>query len=150
MAEGILKHLQGRRIYVDSVGVHQGEIDPFAIAVMDEIGIDLRKHRSKTFRDLEDSSYDLVISLSPGDVFYSLERGMSADLSKMNAPDQFMHFFRTGDWARLRAELANMPADLARKIYDKILADLTPQKRKTQTDGRATQGAARPASRPGK
>jgi len=65
MAEGILKHLHGARIYVDSVGVRRGEIDGFAIAVMDEIGIDLQRHRAKSFDDLEDTSFDLIISLSP-------------------------------------------------------------------------------------
>lgn len=65
MAEAILKHLHGRRIYVDSVGVREAETDPFAIAVMDEIGIDIRRHRAKTFDELEDTSFDLVISLSP-------------------------------------------------------------------------------------
>lgn len=65
MAEGLLKHLLGHRIYVDSVGVHEGEVDPFAVQVMDEIGIDIGRHRPKTFDDLEDESYDVVISLSP-------------------------------------------------------------------------------------
>ena len=65
IAEALLKHLHGRHIYVDSVGVRAGEIDPFAVAVMDEIGIDIGKHRAKTFDDLEDTSFDLVISLSP-------------------------------------------------------------------------------------
>ena len=65
MAEGILKHLLGHRIYVDSTGVRAREIDGFVIEVMDEIGIDLSKHRPKSFDDLEDSSYDLIISLSP-------------------------------------------------------------------------------------
>jgi protein-tyrosine-phosphatase len=65
MAEGILKYLHGKRIFVDSVGVRAEEIDGFVVAVMDEIGIDLSKHRSKTFDDLEDTSFDLIISLSP-------------------------------------------------------------------------------------
>jgi protein-tyrosine-phosphatase len=65
MAEAILKHFHGRRIYVDSVGVRPEEIDPFSIAVMDEIGIDVSRHRAKSFEELEDTSYDLVISLSP-------------------------------------------------------------------------------------
>ena len=39
MAEGILKHLLGHRIYVDSVGVRPGELDPFAVQAMDEIGM---------------------------------------------------------------------------------------------------------------
>ncbi|HWI27824.1 MAG TPA: arsenate reductase ArsC [Stellaceae bacterium] len=65
MAEALLKHLHGRHIYVDSVGVRDAEIDPFAVAVMDEIGIDIGKHRAKTFDELEDTSFDLVVSLSP-------------------------------------------------------------------------------------
>ena len=65
MAEGILKFLHGRRLYVDSVGVREREVDGFAIAVMDEIGIDLSHHQPKTFETLEDTSFDVVISLSP-------------------------------------------------------------------------------------
>ena len=65
MAEGLMKFLHGRRIFVDSVGVRAKEIDGFAIAVMDEIGIDMTRHRAKTFEDLEDTSFDLIISLSP-------------------------------------------------------------------------------------
>jgi protein-tyrosine-phosphatase len=65
MAAALMKHLHGRHIYVDSVGVRAAEIDPFAVAVMDEIGIDIAKHQAKTFDELEDTSFDLVISLSP-------------------------------------------------------------------------------------
>ena len=65
MAEGILKQLIGTKIYVDSAGVREGEVDGFAVAVMKEIGIDISKHHAKTFDDLEDSSFDLIISLSP-------------------------------------------------------------------------------------
>ncbi len=65
MAEGLLKHLMGHRIYVDSVGVRPLEIDGFVIEVMEEIGIDMSKHKSKGFDDLEDTSYDLIVSLSP-------------------------------------------------------------------------------------
>jgi protein-tyrosine-phosphatase len=65
MAEALLKYLHGKRIYVDSVGVRSSEIDGFTVAVMDEIGIDMTRHRPKTFDDLEDTSFDLIISLSP-------------------------------------------------------------------------------------
>lgn len=65
IAEGLLKHLLGHRVYVDSVGVRAGEVDPFAVVVMEEIGIDISKHRSKSFDQLEDTSYDLIVSLSP-------------------------------------------------------------------------------------
>ena len=65
MAEAMLKHLHGRRIFVDSVGMRAGALDEFAIAVMDEIGIDITKHKPKSFDDLEDDSFDLIVSLSP-------------------------------------------------------------------------------------
>lgn len=66
MAEAIMKHLHGHRVYVDSCGVRAADdIDGFVVAVMDEIGIDVMKHTPKSFDDLEDSSYDVVVSLSP-------------------------------------------------------------------------------------
>ena len=65
MAEGLLKFLHGHRVYVDSVGVRKREIDGFVVSVMEEIGVDMSGHKTKTFSDLEDLSYDLVISLSP-------------------------------------------------------------------------------------
>ena len=68
MAENLMKLLLGDRVYVDSCGLRrdeEGGRDPFAAAVMDELGADLSRHRSKTFDDLEDASFDLVISLTP-------------------------------------------------------------------------------------
>jgi len=65
MAEAIMKHFFGSDIFVDSVGVRAKELDGFAIVVMAEIGIDISGHEAKTFDELEDSSFDLVISLSP-------------------------------------------------------------------------------------
>ncbi len=66
MAEALLRHLHGKRVYVDSCGIRRGPaLDPFVTEVMDEIGIDLSKHHPKSFEDLEDSYFDLIISLSP-------------------------------------------------------------------------------------
>jgi len=65
MAAGILRHFMGHRIFVDSAGVRAGDISGFAEAVMDEIGIDISDHEPKSFDDLVDTSFDLVISLSP-------------------------------------------------------------------------------------
>ena len=65
MAAALLRHYRGNRLFVDSAGVRAQEIDGFAVAVMDEIGIDISKHQPKSFEDLEDTSFDLVISLSP-------------------------------------------------------------------------------------
>jgi protein-tyrosine-phosphatase len=66
MAAAILRHLAGRRLYVESAGVKQaGEPDPFAVAAMDEIGIDIAGHQPNTLQDLHDTSFDLIITLSP-------------------------------------------------------------------------------------
>jgi protein-tyrosine-phosphatase len=65
MAAGLLRQRHGRRLFVDSVGVRAMPIDPFVLAVMAELGIDLRGHAPKTFVELEDTSFDLVISLTP-------------------------------------------------------------------------------------
>jgi protein-tyrosine-phosphatase len=65
MSEALLKHFHGARIYVQSVGVRPARIDPFVVAAMEEMGIDLARHRQRSFDDLEDDSFDLVISLSP-------------------------------------------------------------------------------------
>jgi protein-tyrosine-phosphatase len=89
MAEGILKLLHGRRIYVDSVGVRHGRLDEFAVAVMDEIGVDISRHRAKTFDDLEDSSFDLIITLSPEAHHRALEltRTMACEVEFWNTLD---------------------------------------------------------------
>ena len=83
MAEGMLKHFHRNRIYVDSCGVRQEDVSPFAIAVMGELGIDVSRHRSKTFDRLEDTSYDLVITLSPEAHHRALEltRTMACDVA---------------------------------------------------------------------
>src|ERR1700730_13576196 len=65
MAAALLRHYRGSRLFVDSAGVRAQEIDGFAVAAMDEIGIDISGHQAKSFDDLEDTSFDLVISLSP-------------------------------------------------------------------------------------
>jgi len=65
MAAAIMKHFYGQRVYVASAGVRPGAPDPFVASVMDEMGIDIGRHRPQGFDDLEDSSFDVVISLSP-------------------------------------------------------------------------------------
>jgi protein-tyrosine-phosphatase len=68
MAAAITKHFFGKSIYVTSAGVRKGEVDPFVTTVMDEIGIDLAKHKPTTVEEREDDeglNFDLAISLSP-------------------------------------------------------------------------------------
>jgi len=65
MAAAILKHLAGGRVYVASAGVRPGEADPFAAAVMEEFGIDLSNHKPMSLEELEDTSFDLIVTLAP-------------------------------------------------------------------------------------
>lgn len=65
MAAAILRHLAGKRLYVESAGVRAGELDPLAVEAMGEIGLEIGQHRPQRFEDLEDGSFDLVITLSP-------------------------------------------------------------------------------------
>ncbi len=65
MAAAIMHHYHGHKVYVASCGIAAGDPDPFVGLIMDEIGIDLKKHRPHSFEDLEDSAFDLLVTLSP-------------------------------------------------------------------------------------
>jgi protein-tyrosine-phosphatase len=68
MAAGLMRRLHGDRVFVDSCGLRADSDalpDPFVAAVMDEVGVDLTDHAPKTFEDLEDDSFDIIVSLSP-------------------------------------------------------------------------------------
>lgn len=82
MAAAILRHLAGRRVYVESAGARAGEPDPFVAEVMSEIGIDISRHTPRTIRDLNDTSFDVVVTLSPEAHHQALEltRTMAVDV----------------------------------------------------------------------
>ncbi|MGZ3329938.1 MAG: arsenate-mycothiol transferase ArsC [Xanthobacteraceae bacterium] len=68
MAAALLRQMLGTKLYVGSAGVRKGELDPFAAAAMEEIGIDIKAHRPITFEELEDLeglNCDLIGTLSP-------------------------------------------------------------------------------------
>ena len=68
MAAGIFRELFGRAMYVGSAGVQRGELDPFAVAAMAEIGIDISRHKPHTFEELDELeglNFDLIVTLSP-------------------------------------------------------------------------------------
>ncbi|HJT42111.1 MAG TPA: arsenate reductase ArsC [Rhizomicrobium sp.] len=65
MAAAMLKHLTRGTVYIESAGVKAGELDPLAVEAMGEIGLEIAKHKPRRFEDLEDGSFDLVITLSP-------------------------------------------------------------------------------------
>jgi protein-tyrosine-phosphatase len=90
MAAALLRQRWGARVFVDSCGLRAAsEPDPFVEIVMDEIGLDLGRHRPKTFDELEDGSFDLVISLSPEAQHRAVElsRGRAVDLEYWRTAD---------------------------------------------------------------
>jgi protein-tyrosine-phosphatase len=89
MAEALLKRLVGDRVFVDSCGLRRqapeaapDDVDPFVRAVMAEVNCDLSHHRGKTFDDLRDGSFDLVISFTPEAQHRAVEmaRGRAVDI----------------------------------------------------------------------
>jgi arsenate reductase len=79
MAEGLMKKFYGQRAYVQSAGVRSDmEIDGFSIAVCKEIGIELARHRSRSFEEMQQwgddlSQFDLIVALSPASQRQALE-----------------------------------------------------------------------------
>src|SRR6478672_4640088 len=68
MAVGLFRQIIGPASYVSSAGVRKDELDPFAVAALDEVGIDISRHRPTTFEELEDwegLNFDLIVTLSP-------------------------------------------------------------------------------------
>jgi protein-tyrosine-phosphatase len=123
MAEGLLKHLLGHRVFVDSVGVRPGDLDPFAVQVMDEIGIDIASHVPKSFDDLEDDSFDEVISLSPE------AQHRAVDMTRVMACD--VVFWNTFDPTIVEGS-RDSRLDAYRQVRDQLIArikehfDITP------------------------
>jgi len=92
MATALARHLFGRSIYVGSAGVMKGEPDPFMAAAIDEIGLDVKRHRPQTLEDLEENeglAFDLVITLSPDAHHRALEltRTNAIDVEYWPTPD---------------------------------------------------------------
>lgn len=68
MAAALFQQLFGKSVYVGSAGVQKGELDPFAAAAMEEIGIDISRHKPLTFEELDELeglNFDLIVTLSP-------------------------------------------------------------------------------------
>ncbi|MGE3144152.1 MAG: low molecular weight phosphatase family protein [Pseudorhodoplanes sp.] len=92
MAMGLFRQMFGKNVYVGSAGVRKGEPDPFAIAAMEEIGIDMTKHRPQTFEELDEwegLNFDLIVSLSPEAHHRALDltRTVAADVEYWPTPD---------------------------------------------------------------
>jgi protein-tyrosine-phosphatase len=85
IAAGLFRELFGKTVYVGSAGVQRGELDPFAVAVMAELGIDISRHKPHTFEELDELeglNFDLIVTLSPPAHHKALEltRTLAADV----------------------------------------------------------------------
>lgn len=63
MAEGLLRHIAGDRFEVHSAGTEKTRVNPFAIAAMKDLGIDISSHWSKTILELGGQDFDFVITV---------------------------------------------------------------------------------------
>ena len=126
MAEGIAKYLFGHRIYIDSLGVRSGELDPFAVAVMEEIGIDISDHQPKSFDDLEDTSFDLVISMTPEAQHNAIEltRTMACDVEYWATQDPTI---ATGSREQVLEAYRDVRDTLMDRIKNRFSTGLAPQ-----------------------
>jgi len=92
MAAALCRHWFGQSIYVGSAGVRKGELDPFAITAMQEIDVDMSKHRPITFEELEEwegLNFDLIVTLAPEAHHRALEltRTLAVDVEYWPTPD---------------------------------------------------------------
>ena len=123
MAEALMRMIHGDRVFVDSVGlrreVGEKEVDPFAAAVIDEVGGDLTGFKPKTFDDLEDESFDLVISLTPEAQHRAVElaRGRAVDIEYWPTLDPTL---AEGTREQRLEAYSQVRDDLARRIRERF------------------------------
>jgi protein-tyrosine-phosphatase len=116
IAAGLFAQIFGRSIYVGSAGVRKGELDPFAVAVMEEIGIDISRHKPITFEELEDwegLNFDLIVTLSPEAHHRALE------LTRTSAVD--VEYWPTADPSVVEGNRAQR-LDAYRDVREQLLA----------------------------
>jgi protein-tyrosine-phosphatase len=90
MAEGIMKRYHGTRVFVDSVGAKPSTtLDPLMVEVMKEIGVDMSRHKPKSFDNLADDSFDMAIALSGEAEMRAADvtRYIDCDLRRWNISD---------------------------------------------------------------
>jgi protein-tyrosine-phosphatase len=118
IAAGLFAQMFGRAVYVGSAGVRKGELDPFAVAVMAEIGIDISRHKPVTFEELEEwegLNFDLIVTLSPEAHHRALE------LTRTSAVD--VEYWPTPDPTGLEGSRAQL-LDAYRQLRDQLLAHI--------------------------
>jgi protein-tyrosine-phosphatase len=89
MAAAILNHLAGNRVFVGSAGVRAGDPDPFAVEVMEELGIDMSRHKPVSLAGVHETGFDLIVTLAPEAHHKVLElaHGYAVDVEYWPTPD---------------------------------------------------------------
>jgi protein-tyrosine-phosphatase len=116
MAAALFAQIFGRSIYVGSAGARKGELDPFAVAVMEEIGLDISRHKPITFEELEDLeglNFDLIVTLAPEAHHRALE------LTRISGID--VEYWPTADASAVEGSRAQR-LDAYREVRDQLLA----------------------------
>ncbi len=86
MAAALMHAAYGSQIYVASAGIVAGDPDVFVGAIMDEIGLDLTRHRPHSIDDLSDNAFDLAITLSPEAHAHAMELAKTMALNVEHWP----------------------------------------------------------------
>lgn len=116
IAAGLFSQLFGRKIYVGSAGVRKGELDPFAVAAMDEIGLDISRHKPVTFEEIEEwegLNFDLIVTLAPEAHHRALE------ITRTNAID--VEYWPTADPSAVEGS-REQRLEAYREVRDQLLA----------------------------
>jgi protein-tyrosine-phosphatase len=89
MAEAMARRLFGKSIYIQSAGVRKGELDPFSVKAMEEVGLDISRHRPRTVEEIEDDNFDLIVTLAPEAHHKALDmtRTLAAEVEYWPTPD---------------------------------------------------------------
>lgn len=120
-----MRHLYGRWVFVESIGVRQGELDPFAVSVMDEIGIDISQHSPKPFEELMDTSFDIIVTLTPQAHHKALDLTSSFAVEVEHWPT-FDPTATTGSREQIMDAYRQMRDDLQRRIAARFEARTAP------------------------
>ena len=118
IAAALFGQIFGRAVYVGSAGVRKGELDPFAVAAMAEIGLDISRHKPITFEELDEQeglNFDLVVTLAPEAHHRALE------LTRTSAVD--VEYWPTADPSAVEGSRAQR-LDAYREVRDQLLAHI--------------------------
>jgi protein-tyrosine-phosphatase len=116
IAAALFAQMFGRSVYVGSAGVRKGELDPFAVAVMDEIGLDISKHKPATFEELDEwegLNFDLIVTLAPEAHHRALE------LTRVSGAD--VEYWPTADPTAVEGN-REQRLEAYREVRDQLLA----------------------------